>query len=392
MLAGAVFYLHSERSQTPLLFSPPEMLSVLWERYKAEYVEEASGRTLDKQRDAITTSEGQSYSMLRAVWMGDKESFDRSWGWTQENLARPEDSLFSWAYGQRSNGSWGVLTETGGNNSATDADSDIALALIFAYSRWQDPAYLESARAILESLWEKGVVFIRGVPYLAANDIEKSSGSSEVLVNPSYFAPYAYRIFAEVDTDRPWRSLVGSSYALLERSLEPIPGESDASASLPPNWIALDRETGALRIPSNSSLDTNYGYEAMRIPWRLALDWQWFGEERARELLEKFSHLSREWEEGGRIYSVYARNGSPIEEYESAAMYGGAIGHFTVANPEAAKEVFEEKLLYLFSPGENAWHTRLSYWDDNWAWFGLGLYQELLPNLAEDLPASALNR
>ena len=61
------------------IFSNQAMLEALWENYKEEYIEDSSFRTLDKQRDNITTSEGQSYAMLRAVWQDDKQTFDKSW-------------------------------------------------------------------------------------------------------------------------------------------------------------------------------------------------------------------------------------------------------------------------------------------------------------------------
>jgi hypothetical protein len=36
----------------------------------------------------------------------------------------------------------------------------------------------------------------------------------------------------------------------------------------------------------------------------------------------------------------------------------------------------------LFSPDSNTWKITLGYYDDNWAWFGIALYNNLLPNLA----------
>ena len=79
--------------KVPLVFSPPQLLEPLWHSYKVTFIEPSSGRTIDPSRATITTSEGESYTMLRAVWRGDKTTFDTSWSWTQANLERP-DHLF----------------------------------------------------------------------------------------------------------------------------------------------------------------------------------------------------------------------------------------------------------------------------------------------------------
>jgi len=376
-----ILYYNSTLRHTPMIFSEQQMLSALWNDYKRRYLEPITYRTIDRQRGNVTTSEGQSYTMLRAAWLGDKDVFDGAWLWTQEHLGRPTDALFAWLFGQRADGSWGILHEENGSVSASDANVDIALALIFAYARWQEDAYLDSARAILADIWEYEVVTIGGVPYLAANNVEKRLDKREVVVNPSYLAPYAYRIFAEVDPDRPWMRLVDGSYALIERSMqEPLGGVEPAG--LPPDWIEIDRVTGALRVPRSQELTTNYGFDAIRTPWRLALDWQWFGEERARDTLGKMSMLEDAWKRDGRILSVYARDGSPLEAYETPAAYGTAIGYFLVREPRLAEEIYRAKLLPLYNPDVNAWRTPLSYYDDNWAWFGIALYTNQLPNLA----------
>jgi endo-1,4-beta-D-glucanase Y len=215
-----IAYRNIEQSQDTLIFAPTQLLGATWADYKNEYLEADTGRTLDKQRDNITTSEGQSYTMLRAVWMGDKETFDQAWQWTKDNLAHEEDNLFAWLFGERPDGTYGVLTAQNGQTSASDGDTDIAVALLFAYARWQDPMYLGDARVIVNDIWEYEVVSVEGIPYLASNNIEKSLGNEWVLINPSYFHPAAYKIFARIDPGHNWNALAQSSYDLLERSSE----------------------------------------------------------------------------------------------------------------------------------------------------------------------------
>ncbi len=367
----------------PIIFSEQAMLTQLWSAYKGEYLEPVTGRTLDKQRENITTSEGQAYTMLRAVWMDDRPTFNTSFQWAKYNIQRP-DRLFSWLFGERADGKFAVLTEQGGANTASDADIDIALALLFAYSRWQDSDYLAEAAAIIPAIWNAEVVTINGRPYLAANNVEKQSTSPTVILNPSYFAPYAFRIFAEVDPTHDWLALVDTSYEVINQSLE-LPLDRDNSAGLPPDWVTINRRTGLLAGATDNALSTNFGYDAMRLPWRIALDSQWFNEPRAATTLAKMEFLNRQWQAETKLASTYTHDGREFMAYESPAMYGGSLGFFLLTHPETATAIYRDKLLTLFDPDTTRWKKILSYYDDNIAWFGMGLYQGKLINLSENM-------
>jgi endo-1,4-beta-D-glucanase Y len=387
LLIGYVAYRNTGKIDHTLVFSPQQMTNALWEDYKTHYLESETKRALDPSRDNITTSEGQSYTMLRAVWMGDKETFDIAWKWTRDNLGHSNDALFSWLYGKRPDNTYGVLTTQQGSTSASDADTDIALALTFAFARWQDPSYLNAARAVMKDIWKYEVIQVGNNDYLVSNNLEKSLPSDWVLVNPSYFHPAAYRIFAKVDPTEPWMRLVSGSYTLLGQSMS-SPLDTQKSAGLPPDWIQLNRKTGAIR-PAQGTQTSSFGYDALRTPWRIALDYQWFNSPAAKTALEKFEFLQNEWQARGELFSTYTHDGKPTTQNESPAMYGGTIGYFTVINSTIARQIYEEKLAFLFDSGTNTWKERLSYYDDNWAWFGISFYNNLLPNLTADLPANA---
>ena len=100
-------------------FQRLDALEALWTSYQFHYID--AGRVVSHDEDGITTSEGQGYAMLRAVWSNDEETFERVWAWTKQNLRVRGDHLFAWKYKD------GVIDR----NSATDADTDIALAFAF---------------------------------------------------------------------------------------------------------------------------------------------------------------------------------------------------------------------------------------------------------------------
>jgi endoglucanase len=356
------------------------MLNELWADYKVNNIEPNSNRTIDKSQNNITTSEGQSYTMLRAVWQDDRTTFDESWEFTKNNMQRPQDNLFSWKYGQKLDGSYGILTDIGGQNTASDADADIALSLMMAYSRWNDAKYLYQAKQIITSIWNEEVVMVAGKPVMTADDLEKNA-ETEVVVNPSYFAPSSYKLFAKVDPSHDWTGLADHSYDLLNQLSEDTLG-STTSSKLPPNWIKMNIETGAFVPATQAGLDTNYGFDALRIPFRMALDYAWNKDERAKIVLQHFGFLDSEWQSDNKLQAIYAHDGTVVGNYETPAMYGGSIGYFKLVQPEAAKEIYQQKLQTLYNPDTQKARTNLSYYDSNWAWFGIALMTDNLPNLA----------
>ncbi len=65
-----------------------------WDIYRDHFIQ-SDGRVID-HRIGISTSEGQSYAMLRAVMLRDKEWFDKSYTWAKDNLQVRDDKLFAW--------------------------------------------------------------------------------------------------------------------------------------------------------------------------------------------------------------------------------------------------------------------------------------------------------
>ncbi|SDX96566.1 endoglucanase [Modestobacter sp. DSM 44400] len=361
----------------PRAVSGRVVLDDLWRVYKQTYLEKGTSRTIDRQSDGITTSEGESYTLLRSVWTDDLQTFTDSWQWTKDNLQR-DDFLLAWKFGRRADGSYGIQNAAGGGNTATDADVDTAFALLMAYSRWKQDVFLYDALPLITSIWEKEVVSVDGAPVLVANDLERFNPVRLVL-NPSYFAPYAYRVFAKVDPAHDWLGLVDNSYAILQ-TLSQQPLDADRSAGLPPDWVVLNRLNGEFSSASDT-LTTRFSYDALRLPWRLALDYRWYGEERGRQLLDREAVLARQWTANHRLVAAYNRDGTPAVDYGSPAMYGGAMGYFAVVQPALADEVYTDALLPFHDADTGNLTGPLGYYDSNWVWFGMALYLDQLPNL-----------
>jgi endo-1,4-beta-D-glucanase Y len=385
-VAAFTSFHNNANGQRPVVFSNNTMLSAIWHSYKVNYVEPSSGRTLDKQRDNVTTSEGESYTMLRAVFQDDKATFDQSWNFTKNNLQHKNDHLFGYLYGKRSDGSYGLLSDKGGDNSASDADSDIALALVLGYQRWQQSGYLEQSKQVMNDIWKQEVVTIQNRPVLTADNLEHRS-TTTVVVNPSYFSPYASKIFAGVDQGHDWKALSDNSYDVLKASMASNL-DTAPSKGLPPDWIMIDRTSGAITPALAGNLTSNFGYDALRVPWRLGLDYEWNKDPRDKQVLQKMSFLQDEWAANHSVKATYSHDGKTVQNYESPAMYGGAMGYFATVSPDTAEQVYKTKLESLYSTDTQSWKTTLSYYDDNWAWFGMALKLHQLPNLGSSFVKS----
>lgn len=356
-------YLLSPFSRRSQVYSPYVLLTASWENYKSRFINQ-DGQVVDSSQGGITTSEGQSYAMLQAVWVDDKKTFDKVWQWTKTYLKRKNDNLFGWRY---KNG----FLPGGGENSASDADSDISLALILASRRWSNRSYLDSAKPIIADIWNKETTQVKDSRYLIAGNWANENNT--VIINPSYFAPYAWRIFNQVDPKHDWSSLIDPAYQLLNESGKNNLG-SATSVGLPPDWLSMDKKNGEIKATNISGQTTDYSFDAIRIPWRVAVDYLINHEEQAKNYLNSLSFLNKQYEKKGKLNSSYRHDGTAVSENENPAMYATSLGYFLVVNPELAKKIYKDKILSLYSSDQNSFKKDIPYYETNWLWFGAAYF------------------
>ena len=376
MLAVATFLIYAfVFRQKP---AEQRLTNDLWLSYlKNQWLSE--GRTVSASAGSVTTSESQGYTMLRSVWENNQAVFKKTWTWTKGNLGR-SDGLFSWEWGHRSNGSYGILYSSGGQNTASDGDCDIALALIMASRRWNNQLYLNSAKTIVKAIWHTEVVRVNSLYWLAADNIEKNASTAYIVINPSYFQPAVFSDFAKVDPSDAWSQLASDSIKELHEVSVATLG-SGSSAGLPPDWASVNRTSGAVAPAPAAGLDTSFGFNAFRSVWNLALDYQWFGNAQAKNVLQGFSFLNTQWNSQHRLLAIYSHSGTPAAGYSSYALYGGVLGYFQYIHPEVAAALIKQAITQPLL-GSNGLKSNVNYYDNNWLWFGLRLYEHKLPNLA----------
>lgn len=367
-------YTNSKFSGKTRSFSSYTLLSSSWEKYKVKFINK-DGRVIDYSQNSITTSEGQSYAMLRSVWMDDKDTFDLVWKWTSENMDRPNDELFGWRWGKLDGGKFGFLSG-GGENSASDGDSDIVLALIFAGRRWNEERYITDAKKILPDLWRINTASAAGKRYFIAGNWAQSP--SELVLNLSYFSPYAWRIFATVDTKNDWESLIDPAYEVLEQSSQ-SQLDKGKGVGLPPDWVVIERRSGTLKASTIPNFTTNYSFDAMRTPFRIAIDYQWNKSEQAKKyLVTMCKELREEYTPDKKLVSSYSHDGVEVTNFENPSMYATSLGCFITIDPKIAKEIYEQKVINLYANDKSTFREDLPYYEQNWLWFGAALYNKAL--------------
>ena len=335
-----------------------------WNVYKRFFIQD-DGRVIDFKARNISTSEGQSYALLRSVWLNDKNMFDKVLNWTNTNLKVRGDNLFGWKWGENKNGNWTIIDKA----NATDADQDIAFALILAYEKWNKPEYLNQAKKILHDLWSKNVIKIKNYNYMAAG--EWALNDENVKLNPSYLSPYEYRIFAKYDKDNNWIDLVKSSYKVLNESSQLT------KFYLPPNWAYINKRTGQIAIDKIvHPKESDYSYDAIRTHWRIAMDYEANKDKQALKYLQKSTkYLIKYWKETGSLPTSITADGISRPHGDSDAVYGAVLPAIAIINNKIAEEIYYNKINSEYAKG--FWGNPRDYYAQNIIWFGIALFYNI---------------
>jgi endo-1,4-beta-D-glucanase Y len=220
-----------------------------------------------------TVSEGIGYGMLIAVYMDDQNLFDNLWSY--EQLWLGGNGLMDWKIDQTG-------TTRLGTGAATDADEDMAWALVMADKQWGGKGalkdtYLNFAKKLITAIWQKEVDHNRG-EMIAPGD---SWGGSDI-TNISYYAPAYYRVFGQVtDNVDGWNKAIDTLYAIIAKSLDPKYGND--TNGLVPAWC----NSAGVPTVAFGGAPTHHQYDSCRTPFRIGLDWCLFGEPRAKAYLDK---------------------------------------------------------------------------------------------------------
>jgi len=262
-----------------------------------------------------TVSEGIAYGMLIAVYMGDQSLFDGLWKYEQTCLGM--NGLMDWYMLAD-----GKQRGPNGSGAASDADEDMAWALLMADRQWGGKgslgeSYLNIAKKQIDLVYSKE---IQDDKLLKPGDGWGGWGT----VNPSYFAPSYYRAFAKATGNDKWNDVLQTSYDVLAKSLNSANKNMDNG--LVPAWCSSDGVPNGGAFANGPASPTHYQYDSCRTPFRIGLDYCQNGEARAQSYVAKTSQFFAGIG-AKQIVDGYNLDGTPRPEFQggqSAAFVGPA--------------------------------------------------------------------
>ena len=208
----------------------------------------------DEKTKFDTVSEGLGYGLLLAVYFDEQALFDDLYQYVKKYTN--QRGLMSWHIDAEGN----VTTHDGGVNAASDADEDIAVALVFASKKWGSKGtidYETEAKTLIENIsyWMiEPDTFI-----LKPGDVWGGTW----VTNPSYYSPAWYRIFADFTGNKDWIASANTCYDIVDQVKQYNNG-----TGLVPDWCQSTGEQS-----TNDTLSYNFKYDAIRYPWRTAIDY-----------------------------------------------------------------------------------------------------------------------
>ena len=348
--------------------------------------------------DAV--SEAQAYGMILALYANDQANFNRIWDAAETAMWNAGGKLYDWRVGAKG----GVI----GSGMATDADQDIALMLLFADSLarkgvWRPHTgpkgadYRQRAKDIINTIWGSAVADGR---YLAPG----GGWGGKEFVNPGYFSPASYRIFAKVDPAHNWKGVIDQCYLTLFAN----PG---AARGLVPDWMKPTGEffNGSLGYNAFRSGQACYK-DGIRVQWRMAMDWLWFGEARAKRWLDAANAFIKSPERANfytmdgvilpvtDTFSLGDGQKRSRREYSELTVGMWACAAFSALGPDSSK-AWSDALLSFLPAGADLWGLPADlaipdrtgstpnegYFEQFLAWFGGAVLAGRFSNVWDDL-------
>jgi endoglucanase len=267
------------------------------QQFLSKYVA-ADGRVVRRDQGGDVVSEGQAYAMLISAALGDRATFGKVWRWTRTHLQRRDQLLSSLWRG-------GAVAD---RHPAADADVDAAHALIMAGRRFEDPGLDSAGRRIAAAILARETVSTTLGPVLAAGPW----AVRQRIVNPSYFSPSAFRELARATGDPRWDYLEFTSYRVVDRL-------TSSSSTVPPDWATVDDAGNPSPRGTQPGREPRFGFEAFRIPIRMAASGTAYGRGLASRIWHFFSTLNPQ-----SVVPRYTLGGAPRAHSQHATMLAAA--------------------------------------------------------------------
>ncbi len=317
----------------------PNVAPDAYQRWRGSYVESCPNGTVRVvSRADESVSEGIGYGLLLTViYDAEPTAFDGLWRYYNLS-ADPITGLMPW----RVTGCEASVTDV---TPASDAELDVAMALILASCKWGGN-YAADATRMINAIQEHETQRYNNVIVLKP----ATTWGGATCMNPSYFSPAYYRAFALHVPEQAafWNQFALDSYVVLSQATYPTTG-------LVPDWTNWSGDDGC----TSAEQEGGYGYDAARTPWRIALDHVWWGTPESAAWLATVTN----WVAANGIANVvdgYELVGTPVGTAHNSVFVGAfAVGAMTQS--QALVDQFTQDLLGINDTAYFQLSTRALY-------------------------------
>jgi len=260
-------------------------------------------------------SEGQGYGMLASVLAAKRgtnthATFNQFYRYYRAYRISAAKPLMQWRQTSRQ----GKMTSVGSErNSATDGDLDIAYALILADKRWgsKQVNYRRAAKQLLTAIKRYEINPTTKLPLMgswATNEYDQSKVRTTDLT-VGYF-----KAFASYTHDASWKTVATRSQRLVQRL------SARHKTGLFPDFIRVSGASLKLTTVKpneiESATDNQYGYNACRVPWRLAQTYRLTKDKTTKRALQKQLTFFKKQQ---RLTAGYTLGGKAVNTYTNTA-------------------------------------------------------------------------
>jgi len=222
-----------------------------WQAYLDGFVAE-NGRVIDTGNGNISHSEGQGYGLILAALAVDRPSFERILSFTRTDLMIRDDGLAAWRWEPDADPH---VTDP---NNATDGDILIAYGLLLAGQVWNEPAYSDAAKTIVDTVGRELLAYADGLLAILPGSegfAGSDATSGQPILNPSYWVYEALPLFRQIDPSVDWESVEATGLELLRRA-------QTTPAGIPGDWVVM----AAGQLGPAPDFPAEFGYNGIRIP------------------------------------------------------------------------------------------------------------------------------
>lgn len=251
-----------------------------WTEWKTRFMgSDGVIKATDPSGTDSKVSEAQSYGMLLAIWFNDQAAFNKVLDAANTQFWNTGCGGGGW-YGWKLPGAKSGCSGEG--SYASDADMDIAGALIFASAlqdkkHWSGTNYKAMAIDRIKSVWNNMV----DKSNYRMNSWDAAKGNDNIR-NPSYHMPAWGQVFQEFAnangvTGQDWGKVRSAAYALMNAQ----PNSKYGMARNFSNGSGGSAADGTSSGPggdngANETSRGNMGFDAIRVPYRMGMDALWY--------------------------------------------------------------------------------------------------------------------